>query len=510
MRIHETVVVRGEALRIVDGEVETESGTAASPSAQRRALRIAYARALARRDPILGIPGNDPQFLAESVNQLSEVVDALVKKQGSAQDALSVRSMYPIRFLQSLAALEGSRIAFIESGSDADELTYRAALSRALATGRLDIVNFEKAFALETSGKELRFQGFGGTISIRNMRNALQSIETQFEELENQTRRFSRCMGGSVEFCDPNALVIGRTFSEPLVETPRISVASLSLVNEVRGLYAETMTKRAAPMFTDASPIVLTQSVCLSDLPSPYVVMLGNTSRWGIPPIWYVTDIFFSKTEGSQAPVLEYLAKERDIRYSRINPMMYYMCPDMGLDLAKAWAVRATAEFAQKHPKTASVYRERLLSAGGVWYESDAYAYMRAALKEIHAQDAAPHVRKEFEMTALLWNKSGAGLDGVLKNIVRIESNRLDTQERGVPFDMSAGTQFLTRAAFPTLFLARNLSKDSTVLPQTKKNASAESFLSSLATYGDMRTRVPRDRIVHDLREFLIFEGARF
>ncbi|TSC62227.1 MAG: hypothetical protein Athens041674_532 [Parcubacteria group bacterium Athens0416_74] len=507
MGTHETVVVRGEALRIIDGKVETENGTAAFPSAERKALRIAYARALARRDPILGIPGNDPRFLAESVNQLSEVMDALVKKQTSAQDASSVRSMYPIRFLQSLAALEESRIAFIESGSDADELAYRAALSRTLAAGRFDSTSLDRALAVVAAGEEMRFQGFGGPISIRSMRDATRSIETQFGELENQARRLDMCLGGDVDSCYPSTLVVDRAFTEFPKETPRVSGSARSRIREVTALYAQTTTKRASPVFTDGTPIVLTQSTCLSELPPPYVVLLGGTSPWGIAPIWYVADIYFSPTKGSDAVILQYLAENHDIHYGRINPMMFYTCPDMGVDLAKAWAVRSTAEFALEHPEVAPTHRERLLSHGDIWYESDAYAYMRAALAETPIQRTTLTVREELEFVALLWNRNGVGLDGVLASIVRTESNRLDMYERGVPFDVSAKTNLLTRSAIPTLLLSDGQSID-ILHAQSGTDIRASDFLTTLTTYGDMRNIVPHARIVHDLREFLIFEGV--
>lgn len=503
----ETVVVRGVELRVTDGKVSAIDGTAVSRGAAQKALRLAYARTLARRNPILGIPGVDPRFLSESARQLSEITDSLAKRQTSAQDASTARSLYPIRFLQSLAVLEESRISFIESGSDTDELTYRAALRHALTAGRIDIANFQNALGVGITADEIRFQGFGGPISVQSMRDAAKGMEARFQELEKQAQKLSMCLEGNVESCYPNALILGRALTKRPDETPRVSGVARSRVDEVIDLYAETMPKRSSSIFTDATPIALTQSACVSELPLPHVVILAGASPWGIPPIWYVADLYFSQTEDSEAVVLQYLKKNHDIRYSRINPMMFYVCPDVGVDLAKAWAVRATAEFALRHPEVARTHRERLLIDGDMWYESDAYAYARAAIAEISTEDVAPTVLEELETITLLWNENGAGLDGILASIVRTESNRLDMYDRGVPFDVSAKTHLLTRSAFPTLFLLDKQSID-ILHGQSGTAVRAGDFLSVLATYGDIRTTVPRARIIRDLRESLIFEGV--
>ncbi len=506
----ETVVIRGKTFRVYEGLVETSEGTQASSIERRNALRIAYAHVLARRTPTLGIAGNDPQLLFDSANQLAEVVRRLASVQKTAQDALAIQSLYPIQFLLSLAGLEKTRLAFVASGTDIDELVYRAALSETLAAGQQDILHFQKAFSAETTGEKKQFRGLGGASSVQTMQSAAHRIEMQFGKLEDEARRLNLCLRGRIELCYPDALVLGRVFTTPPEETPRVSDTSRALIVDVMKLYTDAALKQVpATVFASATPIVLTRSVCLAELPGPFVVILGNTGPLSTPPLWYVSDIFFLQTENSQTEMHQYLAKKHDMRYSRINPTIFYMCPDMGIDLAKAKSVRATAEFAQRHPDIARAHRSRLLSTASAWYESDAYAYMRAALAETPVQKETLSVRTELETITLMWKERAAGLDGVVANIARTGSNDIAMYKSGVPYDVSAQTLFLTQSAFPTLFLADTRSKD---MPhaETEKAANSSHFPSALVTYSDIRAIVSRDRIVHDLREFLVFERVTF
>lgn len=225
--------------------------------------------------------------------------------------------------------------------------------------------------------------------------------------------------------------------------------------------------------------------------------------------MWYVGNIIFSPTENAQAAMLHYLAKEYDINFARVNPMTFYVCPDMSTDLARASAVRASAAFAERHPEIARTYRTHLLSTSDEWYESDAHAFMREALREVLARKDSVGELNELEEIVLLWNGASAGLDLVVANIARTTQRNLDTYSEGAPHDLSAQTQFLTHAAFPTLLLAQDTSKEMLrITPEVRSTSNR--ILSTLVTYTDMRYEERRDRIIHDLREFLVHEGAKF
>ncbi len=509
MSTEEVVVYRGKSFRIHGGLVEAEDGMRTSTTAARNALRLAYARTLASRAPLLSAAGSDPQLLEDSTHQLAEVMDELAGVQMTAQETSAIRSLYPIHFLLSLAELEKARRTFIASGTDTDGDLYHASLRRALAAGRQDSTYFRKTYELITAGKKAQFQGFGGSISVQSMLDTSRSIESEFERLGSQSQELDACLKGRIENCYPDSLILGRAFPLSAAKTPRVSTASRTLIDSVRTLYAETFTKRASPIFTNSTPIVLTQSVCLRELPHPHVVIVGNEEPLGIAPLWYVGDVIFSPTENTKAPMLQYLAKKYDMRFSRINPTMFYLCPDVGTDLTRAKAVRASAKFAERHPEIARTYRSALLSTGDVWYESDAYVYTREALIEVLTQANSPGELRELEEIVLLWSSGSAGLDLIVANIVRITQNNLDTYAEGAPHDLSAQTLFLTHAAFPTLLLASDTSREMLYITP-KARSTSNGTLPALVTYSDIRFDEHRDRIAHDLREFLVHEGAKF
>src|SRR3989344_2589043 len=79
--VSEKVFVRSATYFMKNGVVTDDAGTLADAREQFDALRIAYAKTVARRSPIFGMSGTDPEELEKWVYALSDIRKALANKQ---------------------------------------------------------------------------------------------------------------------------------------------------------------------------------------------------------------------------------------------------------------------------------------------------------------------------------------------------------------------------------------------------------------------------------------------
>ena len=114
---------------------------------------------------------------------------------------------------------------------------------------------------------------------------------------------------------------------------------------------------------------------------------------------------------------------------------------------------------------------------------------------------------KELGAVLNMWRERNGGLDVLVSLIVSVNNQDMKLSARGVPFDLSARTLFLTHSAFPSLFLA--LSPRTGVSPITLRETTstdASSIRADVIPYTELVRTVPREKIVHDFEAFLSFE----
>lgn len=467
-----------------------------------RVVQTRYARELALRSPLFDLSGTDPNDLRNAAHALAAVQNELAASQLTAEDTTAVRSLYPIEFLLSLADLEEARRTFIDSGASMDRMRYDVRLADAILIGSHAVDGFDHVFQEIASAHPARFPTHNGSITTESMLATLAYIKEGFENTAEAAKKRGRCLDGHIASCDV-ALLQTPVPDLPIIPEP--SEEMLQNVAAVRSLLAESTN---TPDYNTRTAAALASSACVGAASTPPYFFLPAIPGQPVR-MQYLNDLFFTTTAGLSAPTIDFLRDSLGITYSRINPAVFYICPDAGRDAAAIRAITATATFALKHPDIAA--HVQFPPSGAISLREDAaIRYLRAALEESAAEPASTEAFEELIAVALMFTDRGADLDAVVREIADVGSADLRLKESGVPFDLSAATLFLTHSAFPTLFQSYNPSFGSRTHALRRAHvADAVAVASMYRPYTALRRAVSREKFVRDLSTFFTFEDAQ-
>lgn len=487
--ISERVSVGGTTYPIVDGRIQGETNM--GPFLRFRVLRVAAALAFARRSPTLGIAGVDPDALEQATELLASSTNALAAAQQNVSDAERIRSsLYPIDFLRALAALTRDRQAFISSGSEQDDTIYERALETAVRAGIADAARFEDALSTTIGTSSVRFPTLGGTLTSDSLTRSADIVATRFAVLGTRIDAHERCLDGELSSCGMGRLAFqlppAASSTAPLPPPPHLE-------QFLPGSY---------------QTVALETSSCLAVEPSPYLFAYGDLKGTRLP-VEYASQLYFTPVSGTNGTTTQYLRNTLGIEYSLLNPLEFYVCPDVLRDIGSVEAVLATVRFAKQYPAYAKTERSALLR-GPVYREASAISYVRSAATDItaaHLAEESPDV-SAFEDLLGLWNERSAGLDLEVGVIAAVDARDAMLHASSTPIDVDARTMFLTHSAFPSLFLAENRSVSTFGIPLRDTNPSdLVQLRTHLISYSALLHKLTWSQLQHDLNAFLTFEG---
>ena len=465
-------------------------------------LRLAYAKAFARRSPIFGIEGTDPEALRAAVEELASVQKRLVDAQSSAEKQNSASNLYPIRFLESLANLEESRQLFLTASSIDTFRSYANALRKTGSLMEQNALRMSQHLENELSLKnEFRLVTFGGSITDESIRAALDNLSQRVNEVQRSIRDFNRCLSGSIVSCNQGVLDISRSN----VRNDNVDLAELVLIKEI-----QDFMKRSASSITHTyqgprptyDTIILESSSCLRSSPPPHAFFLPE--RHDVPTI-SASDLFFKEiTDKTDGTYFEYM-HDRDVSYAFMIQMAYYQCPEIWNDVGLMYAIQEIREFAESHPDLAQSMREALVDQDFT-RETDARNYLHALLMEFEEGTVEDtNVRNRIIELHLMYSQRSAKLDHLLAHMARnILQSRLSSNEVELSADIN--DLFVTHHTFPSLFLTHNTSAGNATLVYPERLGDEYSLLlEDLVPYSELRTFIPLEIIEHGFKEFLIF-----
>lgn len=443
----------------------------------------AYTRLLAENDPVLAIAGTDPNTLLVRIGGLEAAMGTLAERQENADDKNDVRQLFPLSFLSSLAETENARKTFLNAPTPNNRGRYYDAIGQSLTAESRDLQNFTQAFERQAVGSSLRIGGLNGLLTIETMRAGLAAIEREHATRAGLAHSDIRCASGDIYACR-----LPRHFSDPGESTAQSS----GIRTEIFSIWTEASA--SAPW----KPVQLEKSVCLSSLPSPYFFDIWlRVSTDSIQGIRFADDIFLNDLSVNDGNILGHLRSDLGMSYTPVNSMKFYTCPEIGADRAVIRAMLATRTFAAHHAAVAP--DSRGFVDDDILRENDARHYVAQALADT---TLSPAERAEVSDIALMFSQHGGDIADLLADISRTLSRDAVLSETGVAFDLRAQTLFLTHSAFPSLFFLEN-----TQALLEKSDAALETYLGKFVRYSDIRTQIPRSKIVSDLRSFLLFEG---
>lgn len=463
------------------------------------ALRIAYARALAERNPRFSLAGSDPDTLTTSLHQLESTRNTLATQEESASDARAVRVLYPLQFLNAAAELEKQRRAFVISGSASDAHLYLTLLRNTANEYIRNVRMFEYGFK-RTVPKDIRdFAGSNERVSRKGTVQIIDALENRALRAKKDVELRARCIRGFVHYCSVGDLAL------PIVEEARErETVDIGLLDEIRAL----VTAAGRDTSAVSQYIQLYDSACL-ELPQHAVYALRNPVTDTLQrPIW-IGDVRFTESDGLQHVDFFRYFISRDAKYIVNYPYFHYKCPSMGRDFSRIYFVKHVVDRIRElrlsdnatDGGTADSLRalEHSLLAGQIAQESDALSYVRYGLLMTADGSLPAHAAHVVRSLALEAHDKSSGLEHTISDIVVTEKENALAMTRGVPVDLQGDTLFYFRSAFLSLFLAYNQSvsdETRTLFPPYHAPASHTPYVY----YSDLRG-IPgvRSTLIHDM-----------
>lgn len=431
-QIEEAVSVGGKTYTVAGASVTTDGGEVLGEEAL-SALSLAYAVTLAKRSPLVALPGTDPDALDTEVNELRRVQLLFAGDQARESDSEAIaNALYPIDFLHALAGAERARRTFIASGSDQDRETYEQAVDAAIAAHKKDAALFVQA-RKKFGARNVALQTFGGIQDDETIDAALDVLENSASRLGSESRERQDCLAGKVRKCNPEDLAF------PLPDIPHVPDVDIERVRAATEVYnALGFSGNPSP------PVALATSGCVAIVEPPYVFRLTDTELG----FRYVGDIFFST---STRPIRTLTRGRVNASVESFTQTTYYRCPELGRDLSRIRTVIDVADFAKMRPSLAPAQAAPLFAE--VIKESDAMAYVSAAFS---ADDVSRSDKDALLGLALTFKTNSSGLDRVLTQMRELAEGHRGLAQTGFPFDLGVKTLFSTHTVFPSVFQIYN------------------------------------------------------
>lgn len=491
----ESVVVERRTFEIREGAVY-EGEQVAPQYAVFPALRLAYAKALARYSPLLALEGTDSAKLEGSIAELEQAQDILASLQSTPREAMVVRyGLYPIQTLRAFARAERARQTFLVKGDAESERRYALALSDASTQYLMDLKRFRHAFEKAVSEDIPAYVTVNAIITRDDTLGAVQKLDERMKENLSELRERSLCIQGHARYCDPHDPI---AFTSLPVPPENASGANRVQAEAARRLFSDG----GIPIPEDAPTVVLAGNACTEN-PSYVKYVSALRHFYGIEQIQYVGDALFISTE--QYGHIPFFArqKERGAAYSPFS-LKPYSCFDIGNDWGRVSALLAIRSSARRASLTElSELERRLLS--DTLTEVDALRYLSAAHAQAVYDRLTQEMAREIGSLSLGLRNRSAEFDVSVASVAHTERGNAQMHKEGVPVDMTAPYLFFVRSSFLLLFLADNSSVTRGPISFFEKNTEFASQLPYLA-YSKMGNAPQlRATLVEDIRRYLDF-----
>lgn len=518
-----TVRFDGEEFTVRRGTVTDESGKVVTGSRLVRALKIAYARAIAQSNPLFSLEGTDLARFQEGIALLQKLASNEADVQKNKQDADSVRDLYPVSYLRALAVAESERRAFIADASEARAKAYSSAVSDSITAGLASLRAHRLSFTSVVPLTHPKVYGVpldmdkepddvgtygqpGGIVSRASVVRSMDSIEDRFKELSRHQSERSRCLKGLIYACRQDEILP----AVPLVPTVPDSAASLPLP-EMRAVLAKMTLD---PAFATNPAIVLRESTCAGALDlQPLFFLRKGKSAEREEAVFFAGDIIATRVPETAFPFFRAL-KERNIQHLSYWPVVYYRCPTITIDTGRVRAVEAIALHASEAPFSEDVspqsapllheFEKRLRNSPVK--ESDALGYLKEARETIlRDPNASQEAFRELSTLILMARDGSRQFEEFLRTIAVTEEDNRRLEASGIPFVHIAKFLYFIRDPFFALFLAgQDASQVTTPLESTTLPAK-HPFL-----FYSRESKESRSRIMSDLREYhLLHQDVR-
>ncbi len=425
------VFVDGRKLSVRAGTT-SHNGVPVTGASSREAVRLAYARTLAERNPLFAFPGTSPSDLAYAVDELQVTANQLAGLQQDNEHAALIRtSLYPVDFLRKAGLAETARLEFIAHTDSQRAQEYEQAVRAETDAYLSDLHTFRDALSKVVPDSTQAYIAAGKIVSKSTILAALRILEAELRTSIDLFDARILCLRGVVERCNPHDLSLPDLH---VPESGHLDDKSIARAREIQSLYAEM---RDDAHLKEIPLIVLSESSCLRDVPSPPIFFVTESKVVsGAPPYVepvFVGDIRFIRIdEYENVPFYQGL-RSHGIDYVFSPPLLHYECTDEARD---ATAVRSTRMVLGASPSS-------------VVYQADA---IRTARANVVSGDPTSITR------ALAIKYNSTQFDQSIRDITWTEQKNLNSLKQGLKPGLDVINLFVSRSGFTSLFATHNSS----------------------------------------------------
>ncbi len=500
-RTSENVSVENREYSVVNGIVTPDDKN--SPNA----LKLAYAKTMARRSPFFALPEINLDDFEYAVAELEKTQEKLANLQKTRREKILVgSSLYPTQFLKALSETERARRQFLDSGSESDMWSYQAKEKKTLFVYRQSLKRFRDAFDAVIPVGSRRYAMADVITDRQSILDSIDKLLGKADKISSLINDRLQCLKGNSTTCKNTDL---RLPILKLEDSGAISNTSLDLSEDVRRiLYAATGNHK----MLEGPLVALSESSCLPGYVggSLFIFQTGDpkdgTDHFNLPR--FVGDIRFIKSGEQPDPFSRYF-RANGVEFLISNPFVYYKCLQSRTDHSKLFATRAISEFASQSPiseymkgpdgNQLRVLEQLLFPTNKVIRESDAVRYLSIAGTLSTAGKLPKDISNKIASLILAAKTPTNGFAEEIRRISVFENLNMKLTSIGLNLDFSATRLFLTQSAFFPLFLANNiLNKDEISVLFQSNTIPAEKqpyiFYSSLP-----KTQMLRNELIHDI-----------
>ncbi len=434
------------------------------------AMRLAYEKTAARREPLFSLAGVDGGQFLSAVGELSKTRDALAARQGDPSDASLVRtSLYPIDFLTALGNLEIARTEFLASGDLSDAKKYETAQARTIGAYSKDLALFRSAF-LDAVPENTRTYATPLNFVTRDaVLRALDAYSRGVGDIQKTAARRQACFRGNIRACETSDIALPE-----LDQIPHANVAQGALAFGQKNF---GLLSKADYVFEKSPLILLPDSACFvpSTGTSPLYAFqvrgdAGTTSPQIAPTL--VGDLLLIESgPHADQPFYRYFASH-GIRYVAMHEIDYYECLTEHRDQGSLMALRNVLKFAKTTPlsaylsgsSAASLHSsEQVFTKSGVISEKDIVDYVREGERMVASATLPEGLSDTVVSLAVQVHDKDIGLYRTMLDIELFETMNMRMADTGIGIDFRPLFLIFTRSAFTDLFYTGYYTQD----PQT-------------------------------------------
>ena len=372
------------------GAVKFE-GEAVSVFVSERVLRVAYASALNRFDPIFGIEGTDADMLEKSVADLDASVKRTASLYGKDDEMLIREDLHPIAFLKQLSETEKARQALLFAASSQNAAGYYKNLDNLIRLNMSYAKRLAAAYrGYYTDRLNVKYNFFDGYGTTNTYGLALEGAVSEMNKRTAELKKREACLSHYSFTCPSLKGALGKLSAAGERSDVRYEPLTADVADNISLMraYLQSFSALDASFARENNPLIaLDRSDCFTGAKTIYYQswLKSDSRNNGFFTIHFVNDLYFTDVSKLSNEHKVFL-RETGLDYLYQPATNLYICQSMESDFSRAIAMDTLYHLLSEGPVMADDRLKKLapdmydlenkITTGDTLYESEFDSYI--------------------------------------------------------------------------------------------------------------------------------------